>query len=608
MYAFPSPGPGLGAEAFLPPTGTEGGALILPDARPRLYAVTNAPDTLQVAGEVVTEAPHAFGVLVELAIDRATPEAEKYDIERFRDIVRVPFATNVERDPKLRDVSEHAEAKARSNLATKQEVNNQLIREDRLEELPEAVDAMGTANKLVAIGRIFGKDSPEYRQVRKGLWMDKYRRVSEAWDHNGEVVFDEELIQELDPETGHLFADGLSVDETLENGLVPTVAEEEELRINNFKGHAVVKELIKDDAAEGEAIIQIWPCPKYAIDAYNHNPNAAPQGYAPKIKKFMIVRTRLLGDNKIGWNQLGAPGDLINDEVMEIGYKLIGALEKERSVTKTEAHGIQARVPGEITEFDIMEILDLVASRVHGKDIFMGKRMEPGQVRDYQRRRQEGLRHREIKAEITDRLVDYVEAKAEQGVGSRAGTALEDAFLKKELLEIARHDPERAAIMFDEKTAAGFREVKQLETAGKYKEALLRLAQVAREAPAAGGCGAGLCGLEAVDFSTPEGRRIKEALDLQEGEEALHDTERPCPHCGKMTVYYAFTSSYVKKVCMNEDCGAKDFKAIGKPAENTKTKRIFTLFDHESKTTQKIFETRQGYWRVIKGEKDEENH
>ncbi len=587
----------------LRPTGTEGGALRMVQDRPILCVVPSMAEALRPVEEEPREV-RSFGTLVELVINQADVRTETDELAQFRDIVPVPFAVNVESDPRLKSVADHAGARGRNTLNIRQEINDQLIREDRLDEIPDPVDAMGTAYKLDAVRQQFGKDSPEYRTVHQALWWDKYRRVCEAWDHNGKVVFDEELIQELDPVTNQLFADGLSVDEMLDNALIPTVTEEEDLRINNFKNNAVIKAMIKDPANEGKAIIQVWQCPDYAQDAYKHNPNAAPHGYAPKVAKYMIVRTRFLGDNKIGWKQLGVPGTWHTPEVIDIGLKLIGALKEQRAMTKTETHGAQAKVSAEVTEFDIVRIFDEVASRLHGIDIFMGNPMPSGQERDYEREREGASQGRQQKIDITNQLVNYVEMLAEQGIGSKRGTALEDKFLQNELLEVAKYDLNRAVIMFDEKTAQGFREVQILREANNHEAADIREAQVKQEAPAPGGCGAGSCGMERVNLSTSEGQKIKALLDVQDGEEVLHDTERACPECGKMSVYYAYTETYVKKACA--DCGATDFKETAQPGPDTRTKRVFTIFDHETKTTQKIYETRGGFRRSITSKENDE--
>ena len=143
------------------------------------------------------------------------------------------------------------------------------------EELgPVEADAGGTARKLVALGKAFGKDSPEYEQGWQALLRDCERRVGEAHRVNGWELFAETEL-DFDPETGDFFCDGFSLSEMLRNGLTPATnpgcPEEPSRRINEFVEVETDVALMSKDYMEGQSTYTFSQCPQSLIDRYQRN-------------------------------------------------------------------------------------------------------------------------------------------------------------------------------------------------------------------------------------------------------------------------------------------------------------------------------------------------
>jgi hypothetical protein len=147
-------------------------------------------------------------------------------------------------------------------------------------------------------------------------------------------------------------------------------------------------------------------------------------------------------------------------------------------------------------------------------------------------------------------LANYLVDLEENGTDKRVAEGLVNAYLKRMLLEVARHAPEKAEIMFDKQTAEGFRAVAALKLLGRHEEAAWLQAEVEKNAPDVSYCGAGSCGLESVGSSNRQAQKAKE-LGLKG--DILHDTERACPNCSKMTVYYDEAGSKACTSCDNTE-------------------------------------------------------
>ncbi len=464
-----------------------------------------------------------------------------------------PSVLNVDDDPAIRTRRWEARQEAESIV----ESNMQLLRDGQYDRVPMDVDPGGTARKLVLVGRMFGKESPEYRQVWRGLVRDCERRVAEAirmkdWELYGTTVM------EFDPQTIQFFSDGLCVDQMLCNSLTPAqkqnCPEELPMRVNEFVGIKTDAELIRRPDMHGRHGFVVLQCPQSVIDAYSRNPDkGVVSDYVPSIQKLMIRHKYYDVENQqIPMRQMGVPGIYITNEVVNAVLTNLGANDGQRLLDRTEVQGTQIITEESVAAnaVDILRLLDEEASKQHGIKIFRGMPLEPGQKPDYESTIMESERRQKEQVGLTLRYANFLTVLEESGIDREVVGVMADDFMQAELLKIARDDPTKALIMFDVKTAEGLMAVKSLEEQGRYEEAEDLYLQVKKEAPPAGGCGAaGGCGLEAL--SPTELLLAAELLDLQPGEQTAKNGKDPCKHCGEMTVVYAWSEEVVKTACLS---------------------------------------------------------
>ena len=88
--------------------------------------------------------------------------------------------------------------------------------------------------------------------------------------------------------------------------------------------------------------------------------------------------------------------------------------------------------------------------------------------------------------------------------------------------------------------------------------------EIQEAAPGGGYCGAGSCGIEAVNENSTKGQEVKEKLNAKSGDTLVKDTERSCKSCKTIgNVYYVYNATKVNKLC--DTCGATNVKK-SKPA------------------------------------------
>jgi hypothetical protein len=481
-----------------------------------------------------------------------------------------PPAFNVEADPVMRSLRVSKRQQAEATV----EKNRDLLCAGEFDKVPMEADPGGTARKLVAIGRFFGKDSPEYQAVWQGLLRDCSPRIAEAMRKNGEELFDE-TVMVLDRPTGLLFSDGLCVNEMLDNGLTPAVnphcPEEQPRRINDSVEVATDAALLdRPEMEEYDAYI-FSQCPQSLIDRYAKDPRSSDYSdYVPAIQKLMIRRKRFdPASGELRMRQLAVPGIYINNIVINWALVDMKATDGRRLLDRTEVQGTQVAVRRDDTpsEVDMLRRLDKMASLYHGVPIYRGMPLQPGQKVDYEGIYKEAEERRQQQVDLVQRYAHYLVALEETGLDREIVGFQANNFVRSELLAAARQDPDQAEMMFDAETAKGFREIKRLEGQGRFLEADDLRLFVEQNAPAAGGCGAGSCGLE--KLSAAEEKQAKELLDTQPGEQTAKDTERPCVKCGQKEVIYAWSGAVRKKGC--QGCKATEVVALHSRRTQTPT-------------------------------------
>jgi hypothetical protein len=465
---------------------------------------------------------------------------------------------NVENDPDIKAVRAEARKEAESIM----EANLQLLCEGEFDRVPLEADAGGTARKLVAIGRVFGQDSPEYQQGWEGLLRDCGRRVGEANRVNGWELFDETEM-ELDAETELFFSDGYCVDEILKNGLTPATnpacPEEGPRRINEYVEVKTDAALLAKPYMNGRSTYTLSQCPQSLIDRHQRNPKQSVYSdYVPAIQKLMVRGKRFDPiARKIYLRQMAVPGTYINNEVINIVLSEMDVTDGDRQLDRTEVHGTQAVVSNEVVKDVVAMVrrLDQAASEYHGTIIYLGQPFEQGQEVDYEGVYAEAANRRCGQEDLTLRYALKLVELEEAGLDREFVKHEADEFIRAELLKIAEKSPDKAEMMFNPETAEGFREANRLEAEGRLREALDLRATATKNAPPAGGCGAGTCGLD-----NPNASENKAAKGLLGPDgKIIKDSERPCPKCGEKQIVYKVdekTGALISKGCLG--CGANE--------------------------------------------------
>jgi hypothetical protein len=476
--------------------------------------------------------------------------------------------------PELDSVRHQARAEAHRIL----EVRRESLFAGDFEAVPLEIDVLGTVAKAEAVKVVFGEHSDEYKEVRSGGLLDYMRKVAEG---EAEQYF-EPTVQVLDRATDKLFADGLCVDEMLANGLTPlSNPEEEAYRINDFVLQAEKKAILLNPTLAGRASIHTATCAQWAIDAYQQDQKSAHGNYRPADETLMFEYDWF--DYEAGetyHEQVALPGDFITDEVVTSVYIEAGLLPQGTNTDKGvihQTHGLVER--SEVSDvFGFVKLLDAEASRQSGKTIFMGKEVSDDHPRDYQAVRDEAQDRRAKQQETAEQMLEYAEELYRNDTDAALAAILVEKKLKDLLLAKAETDHELAARAFDDATADGFARAQALKAAGRHTEAAHIIEQTRMQAPAVASCGAGSCGLESLSPSSIRDTEAKQKLQLKPGESVVKDTERSCKGCGEKSIYYAWTSGHVKKLCMG--CGYSNFTA--KPSKEEKPKS-FSMFSSSDK-------------------------
>jgi hypothetical protein len=308
------------------------------------------------------------------------------------------------------------------------------------------------------------------------------------------------------------------------------------------------------------AIRTISECTDKAIADYESDmaagaAHAGYDGYVPEIQKLMLRDIRLDGDSDDRFEeQIGLPGIYITHFVIQQALARRGI--DADSLDKTGMHGAQLLAGDDLMDF--VALLDDEAGRQWCTNIFMGEEVPADFVKDYDSFRQEALRRQAGLQEQAGTVANFVIDLARDDVDRRQALTMVEDFVKLLLLDMAKRDGSVAEQMFDARTAAGLREVAELEARGLYDAAFDRMREVEKAAPGGGYCGGGSCGLESVNTGSEAGRALAARLGAGAGDTVVKDKVRKCK-CGSKNVAYAYNSSKVIKLC--EGCGSKSVEA-----------------------------------------------
>jgi hypothetical protein len=466
------------------------------------------------------------------------------------------FMSRVETPPTYRfvdDIPELAEAR----LAVRLEAQDILAKREEQQLQSETallpLDALSTAEYVLAVGAEFDVGHPQYEEARTGLKLDCLRLVSE-WYRKLRPEYFEPLRHTYDTVTEQFYSHGLSVEQMTYNALVPIAddPEEESRRVNERVEDATpgIMRKLGGLALGSIGIRTISECTDKAIADYSQDQKRYASyrgygGYVPDIEKVMIRDIRI--DEATGdrlQEQVGLPGIFITHDIIQRALAERGIAAKH--LDKTDLHGAQLLVEDDLMAF--VQLLDAVASREWCTNIFMGEEVAQDFIKDYPafwheaKERQRGLHH------IAEKTTAYVLDLAAEGFDKRKAPAKVEAFVKLLLLNEAKRDVGLAEQIFDARTAIGLVQVNMLESQGRYIEAQAEFEAVFSEAPGGGYCSGGSCGLESVDDFTDEGKQLRDKLKAEGGDIIVKDKDRSCK-CGQKTVAYAYNERKVNKYC-----------------------------------------------------------
>lgn len=428
------------------------------------------------------------------------------------------------------------------------ELNRQTLLDGDFDQIPIDIDALGTARRVAESEFIYGKYSPERQQRFGGLVLDCKRLYAEAARVNTYEYFPK-LIITFEEETEEYYSHGESVMKMTEGGLSPVAKPEEgDRRINErveevtYKTIRQLGKLSIDESVVVEPVKlrTISECADWAIEAYEADQKRTPNrprsgygGYAPQIKKFMVRDVDIDPNDKDRTEeQIGLSGEYITHDVITEALSR-GGLTKGVA-TKTELQGNQLEVDDDLIDF--VALLDSVASEHSGHEIYMGEVLPEGAERDYEHIREQAIERQNSLDDKAFELAEFVMALEAADTDRWAATGLVEAEVKRVLLGMAYQNNSIAVDMFDKATEQGLREVAYLQSIGQMTQAEAMYAEVAAKAPSPGYCGAGSCGLEAINPGSKEAK-LMEKMGLKSSD-ALKDKERSCRECSKKSVVY----------------------------------------------------------------------
>lgn len=469
-------------------------------------------------------------------------------------------------------VPELKEARLLGRIAaeTVLEERMQQLRDGDFDSVPDVVDPLTTAARAHKARNEHGKDSQEYKDAYFSLTVDCQRLLAEAL-RKGTWEYFPEITQTYDKETdGYQFM-GRQLLDMVRDGVTPVAEQEEQgYRIGEYveevtyssvrrlgwialRNHLPVR--YTADKKPDLRVVTLSECADWAIDAYGRKSKGGFGGYVPENNKMMIrgVRYDTESDNRFQ-EQLGVPGVHFTDDVMNEAMQILGMVQPGQRLGKAERRGKQMlNVEGKGAIY-VLQVLDEVASRRSGKNIFRGEEVPADHVKDYSTIPAEAAaRQKNIEHEKHE-LANYLMMLEENGIDHGAALGLVQRRVDKMLFDKVKHDPEQVAIVFDDATAQTLLQAQQERRAGNEKEAL-RLERLAeKNAPPTTFCGAGSCGLNEVDPSNPKVSAIMSKLNFQPGDRIVQYTEGTCKACGtKGEVFIVYNDSGTK---VNKACGA----------------------------------------------------
>lgn len=458
----------------------------------------------------------------------------------------------------------------------------QHLREGEYDVVPQSVDPLSTAARVVQAERLHGRGSAEYQAWYCNLLVDSSRLLEEAGS-KGTAAYFLPLRQEYNAAADGYEFEGRILQDMVADGITP-IAEPEEnsYRIGEYVEEAISpvvrmlgRTMLLDTTvqpavmqkAERPAALETTPeqcemsvhtiaeCANWALDLYDrvkHDPEALAkadfQGYVPENDKIMIRTTRYYSRFDVRYlEQVAVPG-YPPEVILEFNYRT-GVLERGQTPDKITRRATQIIDPEGLGALDIMRVLDDIAGELTGKIFFKGQEVGPDHPKDYAVIPAEALAHQQKFEADKYILADYLIELENKGTDHFAANAVVADFVQDLLLEKVKADPEQAEVIFDKRTANNIKIYAAHREAGNdtAAEDLWRI--IKAQAPKVEFCTGGSCGLAALSGGSAAGIKAKELLGISGDSELVRDTERACPECHEYEVVYDVNTG--SKACLN---------------------------------------------------------
>lgn len=424
----------------------------------------------------------------------------------------------------------------------------QNLREGAMEKVHYGVNPLTTAIKWHEIRQRHGQESPQFKDIDEAFTLDVERYVAETerlltWEYFPPVRQDRDETQET------YTYKGIELQAAVDNGVTPLVSEEQIAirfaeRREEVTSYVVggLGKLILNAAGVNKPIeprkqriaqLTTSQCPEEAIKDHKM------VGYAGKVKKLMIRELEFeLADGNRWQSQIGLRGDIITPEVVNEANQILGVVDQDDYLGRTETTGLQMLTKQENALFQYVALLDHVATKTSGKNIFMGEVVPETHTKNYAAIPAIAAERQATQAEEVVALKGYILTLAHKKEDGWHANYLIEQFISERMKDKYERNPEGAQVIFGKETADTFRVALSLEQRGQIEEAEVLRQEARVNAPNVGGCGAGSCGLEAVDGGDLEGLRASKLLGTKNNKDLLRDTERSCQDCGAKKLYY----------------------------------------------------------------------
>lgn len=462
------------------------------------------------------------------------------------------------------------------------------VRQGEVLGVPLDSDSLSAGERALEARRQHGQDSAEFLTIRQGVVVNFQRYLAEAWSKLGSEYF-LPLWQPYDQRQHDYVSYGVAITPMMARGITP-LAEPEQVPLRNAEyrenatnlrlgqlvmsaagvelaGQSTQQLALPRELRDGPvSAFTISECPEYIVERYRRDEQLGIQrtysGYAPQVEKIMLRCTTI-----DGWSggrfveQMGVAGDLYGHDTIVSYLEQRGAIIEGTVPTKTEVLGMQLVTNDQRGVIGMVQDLDAIASAKLGRPVFLGRLAEAATERDYASIPSLAAERQRRQMADAEKLADYSMELAEAGIEHAIGNKMVDELMKVLMHEAAKHDPEMAAMAFDEKTAQTYREAQTARQTGNNDMARIKEEEAMRNAPEPDGC-SGACEVRNVDAESGEGQHLASLLKAKNGDRIAVDESktRRCKCGGKIA--YAYSMVKVNKLCL--DCGAFESRSTKK--------------------------------------------